>query len=112
MGDHLLDSIIAFEKELQHEVQAEASRATAWRERQLAALAREEQEARAAQKIAYDQMMAAAQAEAAAAGQQLLAAMENRCTRLATLTEERCRTHLAPLLRRLLTEAGDDHSHG
>ena len=44
MGAHLLNAIITLEKELQSQVREESSRASAWRERQLAELAREEQE--------------------------------------------------------------------
>ena len=112
MGDDLLGTIIAFEKELQREVQAEASRATAWRERQLAAMAREEQEARAALEITRDEMMVYARAQAAVAGEQDLVAIQSWASRLKALPDEHCRARLAPLLRRLLPEAGDDHPHG
>lgn len=112
MGDDLLGAIIAFEKELQREVQAEASRATAWRERQLAALAREERETRTALEIARDEVIASARAEAVVAGEQALVAIQGWATRLKALPDERCRARLVPLLRRLLPEAGDDHPHG
>ena len=112
MGDHLLNAIITLEKELQAQVQKEAARASAWRERQFAELAGEDQEFHAALATARSKQLEAARQVAVAKGEEQLAATRSWCARLERLPDEVCLAQLQPLLRRLLPEAGDDNPHG
>jgi len=112
MGDYLLNAIITLEKELQSQVREESSRASAWRERQLAELAREEQELHTALANARTEQIEAARRAAEARGAEELAAIRSWCTRLEGLSDENCIDLLKPLLRRLLPEAGDDYQNG
>lgn len=112
MGDHLLKAIITLEKELQSQVQKESARAAAWRERQFAELAGEDQEFRATLATARSEQLEVARRAAAAKGEEQLAAARSWCARLESLPDEICLAQLQLLLRRLLPEAGDDYPHG
>jgi phage shock protein A len=112
MSEQLLSTIIALEKELQRQVQEELSRAAAWRERQLAALAKEEERVRTTLATERAAQIEADRRSAVAEGERAVATVRLWCARLEALPEDVCVAQLVPLLRRLLPEAGDDHAHG
>lgn len=112
MGDRLLTAIIALEKALQEEVCQEAARAVAWRERELAALARELAIARQGIEVRQAEETAAARRAAEAEGERACAAVAARCARLAALPDRFLEGLLRARLGMILPEAGDDHPDG
>lgn len=112
MADQLLSAIIALEKDLQEQIQKEQSRALAWREQQLAALAADRERQHTALAATRSAEIEAVRQAAVGEGAHALAAARAWCARLEQLPDEVCIRHLAALLQRLLPEAGDDHPHG
>jgi ATPase subunit of ABC transporter with duplicated ATPase domains len=112
MSDRLLTNIIELEKTLQGEVEREEARASAWRERELAALEQEFTTSRQQLQQRQAEQLGAARRDATAAAERQRLAMAAWCERLAALPDSRLREVLHRHLPSILPEAGDDHPHG
>jgi len=112
MSDLLLENIIALEKRLQRQLEAERSRAAAWQERELDALAATLAAAEAATDQLDQQALAAARVELEAQAAAMVAAAATLAERLAALDNAELEQRLRARLDAILPETGHDHPHG
>ena len=112
MNERLLDDIIALEKSLQAQVDAEEERSRAWRDHELDKLAEEERALQQTLETDFAAALEQVRKDADAEADRPRADTEATCRRLSELSDTALREALRTVLTRILPEAGHDHADG
>lgn len=112
MNERLLDDIIALEKSIQAQVDAEEERSRTWRDHELDKLAEEERALQQTLETDFEAALEQVRNDVEADTVRLQANTEAYCRRLSELSDTALREALRTVLTRILPEAGNDHADG